>query len=216
MPSGAPAEPDRAAGPQVQPKLSFGGGRLMLTFYESRGRIANYGSTNESIESQPAVADQTPYISGYDRVMDFRTTLLEPTDGARMSSAQVSRYPLRIGANLSDGQDLSDVAAVNYPCYPDSGDSGDPICVRQVNRVNAPTSAEGSSPFIGDYPDTVPYVQFVPDGPSSWRWAIDPTDVPNRGFHAIWTDNRHLIPPAGPDEWHGLSELRAAGYRRRL
>ena len=211
MPSGAPAEPERAAGPQVQPKLSFGGGRLMLTFYESRGRIANYGSTYESIESQPAVADQTPYISGYDRIMDFRTTLLEPANGARTSSAQISRYPLRIGANLSDGQDLSDVAAVNYPCYPDSGDSGDPICVRQVNRVNAPTSAEGSSPFIGDYPDTVPYVQFVPDGPSSWRWAIDPTDVPNRGFHAIWTDNRHLIPPAGPDEWLGYQNYGPPG-----
>jgi hypothetical protein len=213
MPPLAPAEPTRAAGPQVQPKLSFGGGRLMLTFYESRGRIADYGTADETIESNPILVDQTPsnLITGYDRVMDFRTALLDPKDGTRRSSAQISRYPIRFGANLDDGQDLSDIAAVNYPCYPDSGDSGDPICVRQVNRVNAPTSAQGSSPFIGDYPDTVPYVQFVPNGSSGWRWAIEPTDVPNRGFHAIWTDNRHLIPPEGSPEWLGYTDYGPPG-----
>ena len=207
----------RDPGPQVQPKLSFGGGRLMLTYYESRGRIANYGSEDEYLETDSSIVDQTGYISGYDRVVDFRTTLLNPVNGARESSAQISRYPLRIGADLSDGQDLSDIAAVNAPCSPDYDDNpiyegySLPQCVRQVNRVNAPTSAEGSSPFIGDYPDTVPYVQFVPDGSSSWRWAIDPTDVPNRGFHAIWTDNRHLIPPAGPDEWLGYQNYGPPG-----
>ncbi len=30
----------RPSGPQVMPKLSFGGGQLMLSFYESRGKIA--------------------------------------------------------------------------------------------------------------------------------------------------------------------------------
>lgn len=206
---------DRPAGPQVQPKLSFGGGRLMLTFYESRGRIAEYGTSGEFIESNPLEVDQTPYnfITGYDRIMDFRTALLDPVSGKRLSSAQVSRYPIRFGANLYDGQDLSDIAAVNYPCWPDSGISSDPACVRQVNRVNAPTSAEGSSPFIGDYPDTVPYVQFVPNGPSGWRWAIDPGDVPNRGFHTIWTDNRHLIPPdvGTPPEWDGYQDYGPPG-----
>ncbi len=204
MPDEAPSgeELRRDPGPQVQPKLSFGGGRLMLTFYESRGRIANYGAEDEELVTDSLIVDRTGYISGYDRVVDFRTALLEPETGERLSAAQVSRYPIRFGANLFDGQDLSDIAAVNFPCWPDSGVAGDPICVRQVNRVNAPTSAEGSSPFIGDYPDTVPYVQYVPDG-SSWRWAIRPTDVPNRGFHAIWSDNRHLLPPPGPEEWNG-------------
>jgi hypothetical protein len=204
IPPGGPPHSNkhaRFAGPQVEPKLSFGGGRLMLNYYESRGRIANYGTANEQIESDPLLVDYTPFITGYDRVMDFRTTLLDPTNGEYISSGQISRYPLRIGADLTDGQDLSDVAPVNAPCYPDSGVFGvDPICSRQVNRVNAPTSALGTSPWIGDYVDTVPYVQFVPDGDGGWRWATEPTDVPSQGFHGIWTDNRHLIPPTEVDE----------------
>ena len=205
----------RASGPQVQPKLSFGGGRLMLTFYESRGRIANYGIALETLQSDPLIADQTPYISGYDRVMDFRTALLDPVDGRRISSAQISRYPLRIGADFSDGQDLSDVAAVNFPLSRLRRHRR-PICVRQVNRVNAPTSAEGSSPFIGDYPDTVPYIQFVPDGSGGWRWAIEPDRRPDPRLP------RHLDrqPPPHPASRSfgvvGLSELRPASYRRRL
>ena len=187
---------ERDAGGQVQPRLSFGGGRFMLTYYESRGRIGNYGTENEFLASEPYHSvDYTGGITGYDRVVDFRSTLLDPADGARLSSAQISRYPIRVGADLSDGQDLSDVAPINPPCYPDSGFGSDPICVRQVNRINAPTSAVGTSPFAGDYPDTVPFVQFVPDGSGGWRWAIEPGDVPSRGFHAIWTDNRHLTPP---------------------
>jgi hypothetical protein len=82
-----------------------------------------------------------------------------------------------------------------------------------VNRVNAPTSAVGTAPFIGDYPDAVPFLQFVLDE-GRWRWAIEPGDVPSRGFHTVWADNRHLIPPTeapeepvakvaeeDPDEW---------------
>jgi hypothetical protein len=216
MPPDAPTGDDpelrRDPGAQVQPKLTSGGGRLMLTFYESRGRIGNYGSVDdpyesgalpEYLETNAGIVDFTPYISGYDRVVDLRASLLEPETGARISSAQISRYPLRIGAILDDGQQLWDVAAINNPCSPDDGPGLD-ACVRQVNRANAPTSAEGSSPFLGDYTGAVPYVEFVPDGSGGWRWAIRETDVPNRGFHAIWADNRHLDPPdPAPDEWDG-------------
>ncbi len=201
MPPGAPLPGDlnyqhtRPAGGQVQPKLSFAGGRLMLTFYESRGRIADYGSGGEYIESSPDLVSFTPYLTGYDRVMDFRGTLLNPADGTYASPAgvQISRYPIRGGADLSDGQDLLDVAAINAPCFPDDPTATE-VCVRQVNHTNDPTSALGTSPFIGDYPDTVPFVQFIPEG-DGWRWTIKASDVPNRGFHAIWTDNRHLLPP---------------------
>ena len=195
------------------PKLSFGGGRLMLAYYESRGRIANYGSGtySEWIEPDADVSPYTTFISGYDRVLDFRAALLDPATGDLLnpgSTTQISRYPIRAGADLSDGEDFTDVAAVNSPCVPDSGafdpDTGDPYppCIRQVNRINAPQSAAGTSPFIGDYVDLAPLAQFTFDG-GAWRWATSVDDVPYQGFHSIFADNRHLIPPPGPAEWNG-------------
>ncbi len=122
---------ERASGPQVMPKLSFSGGRLMLAYYESRGRIANYGSRTygEWIEADPDVSPSTTFISGYDRVLDLRAALLDPATGDLLnpgSTTQVSRYPIRAGADLSDGEDFTDVAAVNSPCFPDSGRSPPP------------------------------------------------------------------------------------------
>jgi len=198
---------ERPSGPQVMPKLSFGGGRLMLAYYESRGRIVNYGSgtTNEWIEPEADVSPYTTFISGYDRVLDLRAALLDPLTGDLLdegSTTQVSRYPIRAGADLTDGEDFIDVAPVNWPCSPDSG-VGYPPCIRQVNRANAPQSAAGTSPFIGDYVDLAPITQFTYDG-TAWRWATGAADVPYRSFHSIFADNRHLIPPApssGFDEW---------------
>jgi VCBS repeat-containing protein len=204
---------ERASGPQVMPKLSFGGGRLMLAYYESRGRIDNYGSGTyaESIRSDADTGASAVYISGYDRVLDLRAALLDPATGDLLnegSTTQVSRYPIRAGADLTDGEQFTDVAAVNSPCAPDSGQY-DPVtqeayppCIRQVNRVNAPQSAAGTSPFIGDYVDLAPLAQFTFDD-GAWRWATGAGDVPYQGFHSIFADNRHLIPPPGPYEWEG-------------
>ncbi len=106
------------------------------------------------------------------------------------------------------------MAPINPPCSPDHDyllTDGDfqaqygPItafnpCVRRVNRINSPHSAVGTSAFAGDYNDLAPYVQFVYDtGLHQWRWATQPGDVSTRGFHSVWTDNRHLIPPQNPD-----------------
>jgi hypothetical protein len=203
----------RPAGPQVQPKLASGGGRVMATFYESRGRIGTDEDDDEVINSDPYDVDNNPifpYISGYDRVLDFRATLLDPVGGEKISSAQISRYPISAGADLSDGQDLSDVAPINAPCSPDYGDYPDlDACIRQVSRSNYTTSALGTSPFMGDYPDVVPFVQFVQNPDGSWRWAIKPEDVPARGFHTVWSDNRHIVPPTEIDPNSSVPPLSA-------
>ncbi len=65
-------------------------------------------------------------------------------------------------------------------------------------------------PFIGDYPDLVPLLQFVPDGLGGWKWATGAADVPARGFHAIFADNRNIIPPYYPDQ--GYEEWERYGF----
>jgi hypothetical protein len=184
---------DRDSGPQVMPKLSAGGNQLMLAYSESRGLI---GTLDGKEAVLPADTYGTPgFISGYQRVLDFRAALLDPATGKRLSPIQVSRYPMGPQANLCDGtQDLEDVALVVFPCDSAEPSAATPPCARRVNRANAPQSAAGTSPFIGDYSDLIPFVQFVPS-PEGWRWAFEKADVPSRGFRAVFTDNRHLIPP---------------------
>ncbi len=165
----------RASGPQVMPRLSFGGGRLLLAYYEARGVLGPSGR-----------------IDGLDRLMDVRAALLDPESGALLqpgSTSQVSQYPLKPFLELEalqqqGGEVVDDVAAVNPPCSPDFG-PGFPQCVRQVNRVNTPHSGSGTAPFIGDYIDLEPSVQFVPDeATGGWRWATAAADVPFVGHRS--------------------------------
>jgi len=201
-PAGFGALPDdRPSGPQVMPWLSFGGGRMALVYYESRGLL---GGGDIGIQDQD-ISPTTGFISGIDRVVDFRAALLDPATGQLLGTTQVSRYPISASADLSDGEQVSDIAPVDpSECSPDFG-PGHPPCNRQLNLMNIPQSGSGGSPFMGDYSGATPSVQFVYDEiEQEWRWAIDAADVPNRAFHAIFADNRHLIPPTFPStsqEW---------------
>ena len=190
----------RDSGPQVMPALSCGGGRCMLTYYESRGHLVeNAGS--DSLEQDILAQDlsSTGFISGIDRVMDLRAALLDPATGQLLSTTQVSRYTIAPGADASY-ETVEDISPVLWPCTPDNEGEGLPDCDRALNVVNKPQSAAGTTPFIGDYNFLIPTVSFVPDG-QGWRWATEATDVPYRSFHAIWADNRNLIPPQVDPEW---------------
>lgn len=183
----------RPSGPQVMPKLAFGGGRLLLTYYESRGFMQN---------DQIVPADLTPpapgFISGVDRVMDLRGAVLNSVTGQLLGTSQISRYPVRSDADLTDGETLVDIAASNGACTPDDPAATSP-CVRRVHHPNDPHSAAGTAPFIGDYVEAVPVVQFVPKtNGNGWRWATAPSDVPYGGFHTVWADNRNLVRPTEP------------------
>ena len=182
----------------MKPRLIFGGGRLLLAYTESRGLLT--GEAGAEQISPVDIDPNTTFATGYNRVFDFRAALLDPATGQLLSSTQVSRYPISASADLGDGEQASDVAPINPPCSPDAGLGLEP-CVRQLNRANAPQSGAGTSPFMGDYPDATPVVSMVPIGDGSgWRWATEPGDVPSRGFHVVFPDNRHLVPPSWPEE----------------
>ncbi len=196
------ALPDpRPSGPQVMPWLSFGGGRLALVYYESRGFL---GGT-DGIGIQPAdLSPGTGFISGIDRVVDFRAALLNPSTGQLLGTTQISRYPISAGADFGDGvEDVADIA----PALPELCAAGGApeYCQPSLNLMNKPQSGTGGSPFMGDYTGATPALQFVYDESlPGWRWATEPGDVPSQAFHTIFADNRNLIPPtdpAGSQEW---------------
>ena len=204
----------RPSGPQLQPYLSFGAGKLMMLHYESRGFMTRdpemiLPADLTLTRNGAGVPPEARYATGIDRLFDVRAALLDAATGAALGSAQVSRYTLKTSADLSDGETIDDVLAVNSPCSPDDG-TGLVPCERRVDRANKPTSRSGTSPFKGDYVGLTPAVTMVPRAGGGWRWAINASDVPGSAFHGIFADNRNLVPPTQPDnefEW-----LRYATY----
>ena len=194
---------DRPSGPQVMPWLSYGGGRLALVYYESRGILGGIGGIG--IQDQD-LSPSTGFISGIDRVVDFRAALLDPATGQVEGTTQVSRYPISATANLADGEEVVDIAPVQPDICNGVTGSGPEECDPSLNFMNKPQSGSGGSPFMGDYTGATPTVQFVYDeAEQEWRWALDAADVPYQAFHTVFADNRHLIPPtwpgAGEEEW---------------
>ncbi|HJR58889.1 MAG TPA: lectin-like protein [Vicinamibacterales bacterium] len=160
---------DRVSRGQVMPRLSFGGGRLGLLYFEARGPLTG------------------PFalLAGINRQLDARYALLNPATGALDGTMQISRYPVKQGADLTTETE-EDIAEVK------------PGFKRINKRVNAPNSDSGRSPFIGDYLGTTPVVQFVFDPVANlWKWALTAADVPFQGFQAVFADSRNQGPPDG-------------------
>jgi hypothetical protein len=180
----APPEPgqgylpqERPAGPQIMPRLAYGGGRFALFYYEARGPLTE-------------IPPHGGVIAGMDRQIDARMALLDPGSGLAVGSSQVSRYALKVGANLDDGETRDDVVEAAPG-------------VKAINeRLNHTTSGGGHVPFAGDYNGMRPIVTLMPGATPNapWRWAIRRTDVPFQAFRAVWADSRNQIPPPGTPE----------------
>ena len=68
----------------------------------------------------------------------------------------------------------------------------------QVNPPNLPLFKQGTAPFMGDYLDIAASPSFLPgDTPGTWKFNTDPSRA--IAFHAVWTDNRDVRPPANGD-----------------
>jgi len=70
--------------------------------------------------------------------------------------------------------------------------------VRQLafNPPNLPLFRAGSSPFLGDYVDAAAASAFHRIGQT---WSFNTAPSGDAAFHAIWTDNRDVRPPANGD-----------------
>jgi len=64
----------------------------------------------------------------------------------------------------------------------------------QYNVPNLPLFVDGTAPFMGDYIDITGTPQIVSEGDGEWTFNV--ADTGTAVFHAAWTDNRDVIPPA--------------------
>ncbi len=180
-------------GHQIMPAITFANGRLTILYYDLRfDHYVNFyapstpsGTYTSTLTPEGELAPPilnpneifTPYID------DYGLTLRRHTIDLRV--LQLGIFPtVTLGPSVSVTQ-YAYGCCVN-PLVPD-------IEQFQFNVPNLPLFAQGSEPFLGDYIEVVPSPMFVPHGNG---WAYNFTPSVNPLFHATWTDNRDVVPPA--------------------
>jgi uncharacterized repeat protein (TIGR01451 family) len=121
--------------------------------------------------------------TGLRHTIDIRATMARPADYPDFApSVKVSDYLMGINPRTNEVRAL------------------------QVNPPNLPMFRQGTTPFMGDYIDVTAAPAFVPD--KNGNWTYNNTDSGKAPvFHAAWTDNRDVRPPAGGD-WTRYTPVR--------
>jgi hypothetical protein len=181
-------------GHQIMPAITFANGRLTLLYYDLRldhyqglytPNSASLTGYDEMLQPEGELA-LTPAQTGLvfnNYIDDAGLTLRRHTLDLRV--LELGIFPtITLGPSVLVSQ-YAYGCCVN-PNMPD-------IEQFKFNVPNLPLFAQGSEPFLGDYIDVVPSPQFVPNG-KSWAYNFAPSANPL--FHATWTDNRDVVPPA--------------------
>ncbi len=184
-------------GHQIMPAITFAQGRLTLLYYDLRlDHYAGFYSPNLN------------GLSGYTEILEPEGELAPPSAMPNeVFTTYIDDYGLSMRRHTLDLRVLElglfptvvlgpSVLLSQYqygccvnPLLPD-------IQQFQFNVPNLPLFDAGQEPFFGDYVDIVPSPWFTPSG-NSWKYNFMPSVNPL--FHAAWTDNRDVVPPANGD-----------------
>ena len=164
-------------GHQFMPTMTFGGGRLMLAWYDQRGDISLQKQTNKKF-----IEDG----SDYRHTIDVRAAEGTPgTPPVFLPSIPVSRYLFYMDLG-PDGEPVR------------GGDGKIKLWQGQYDYINFPLFELGTKPFHGDYIEIVSSPQILPPpamtSSNSWKFntsPLEPTTSP-----VVWADNRDVRPPA--------------------
>ncbi len=197
-------------GHQIMPAMTFANGRLTLLYYDLRldhyagfytPNPASLGSYTEMLEPQGELAPVT--TAGLNEVFtpnidDYGLTLRRHTLDLRV--LELGIFPtVALGPSVL-------VSQYEFGCCvnPETMD----IEQFKFNVPNLPLFDSGQEAFLGDYIDIVPSPAFVPSG-NSWAYNFMPSVNPL--FHAVWTDNRDVVPPPAGGSWENYTAPVVAG-----
>jgi subtilase family serine protease len=162
-------------GHQFMPQLTYAAGKLTLLWYDQRWDV---------------IQEYLPFIE------DIYTNVRHTID-VRVAQAEIHSYP-----EFSPSTQVS-----KYPFLLWPSDTPGYFNALQLlyNKPNLPIFAHGTVPFLGDYIGITPSPMFLPpEDPNNptdyWIYNTDPLTPTH--YHAVWTDNRDVIPP-GEDNWLG-------------
>ncbi len=191
-PSTSASDPS-GRGHQIMPAISFANGRLTLLYYDLR--LDHYENLYTSNPTSP---------TGYSATLTPEGELASPATPSKVFT------PFIDDAGLTLRRHTIDLRVLELGIFPTVA-LGPSVLVSQYafgccvnpnqpdieqfkfNVPNLPIFNSGQEPFLGDYIDVVPSPAFVPSG-NSWAYNFVPSVNPQ--FHATWTDNRDVVPPA--------------------
>src|SRR5213078_1602142 len=109
------------------------------------------------------------------------------------------RHTIDVWAAQADPADVPKFTSARVSQYIFGSRAGSTLIEQlQVNPPNLPLFKQGSAPFMGDYLDIAASPSFLPgDQPGTWKFTTDLSRYVV--FHAVWTDNRDVRPPANGD-----------------
>lgn len=163
-------------GHEFMPQLTYAAGKLTLLWYDQRWDVIQ--------EYLPFIED---IYTNVRHTIDVRVAQAEIHSAPEFSpSTQVSKYPFILWPSETPG--YFNALQLLY------------------NKPNLPIFAHGTVPFMGDYIGIAPSPMYLPpEDPNNptdyWIYNTDPLTPTH--YHAVWTDNRDVIPP-GEDNWSGV------------
>ncbi len=179
-------------GHQIMPSLSYAGGRLTLLFYNFRDDY--YPRLFNSI------------LNGVNPPYPLFDPSFPPADAAAFEPLPV-RHTVEVYVAAADaagdtpahfGGSSQKVSRYLSTVVPDGSGGYRPLQL-QSNPVNYPIFAGGTSPFIGDYIEIAASPTFIPDPSDPGKWIYNNAPADASVFHAVWTDNRNVMPPPAPE-----------------
>ena len=165
---------------QIQPSLAFHRGELFALYYDFR---------NDKLPIFDRFIVDVPFDEDitFRHTTDVRVAVALPSDTPEFTndsvlreSVQASKYPT-IVVDSTDSSTISQQLKFSFPSFP--------------------ISKGGSAAFFGDFTDIGIPQFYLNDSTNTWEYDIDPS----RGapvVHAIWTDNRDIVPPPEGFGWN--------------
>ena len=189
-------------GHQLMPSLGFSAGKISLVYFDFREDhtlgfftplpdLSGYAETRQFEAELPGnpsavfnsyISDAAPPLTTRRHTIDVQGAQASPlASGAAgvpsFSSFRISRYlfginPFDISEPLNQAEQL------------------------QVDAPDLPMFEQGTVPFFGDYIDIAQAPPFLFQG-GKWTFNTNSANLPV--FHAVWTDNRDVVPPSNGD-----------------
>lgn len=188
-------------GHQYMPAMAFGGGKLMIVFYDLRedsttGSFAPLGQGHYA-ESRVPAGDLATVPPHPEKV--FTPYVLDAAPANLNEGGLLRRHTVdvwSVQAEPADRPSFNNARVSQYIFGSIPGDAA--IEQLQVNPPNFPLFSGGTEPFVGDYLDIAASPTIVPGAqPGSWKFNTDPST--SIEFQAVWADNRDVRPPANGD-----------------
>jgi Putative Ig domain len=204
----APAYPLSGRGHQFMPALSFTSSKLMLVYYDLRedSTIGHFTPAPQFSESRVLLGDLAATPQNLDNV--FANYI---QDAGVMTGILLRRHTLDLRASQASpgampvfaaSQRVSQYRFGTTSLSPIDPNTGKPsIDELDFNPPNLKMFKLGTVPFFGDYIDLAPQYPFI--------GSILNLPIPAPVFHAVWTDNRDVRPPANGD-WTQYTPVNSA------